>query len=192
MTHWKLSTASVRWLVLGLVLWVCWPGDSQAQCRAYTAANTYDNGDSMGHLDCDTSGNLRVSLGATGSLGTNTAAAPTRTEGSTGNNSYNLSGQLRIEVAGQDTANNLLLTSGGLVRQTQILGTGGVPSTATDCASTITVCPTSFSVSQSSCPSGLAARLGENFEGIGIRLTISYVRVSTTSSAAVRDELMKA
>ena len=70
MTHWKLSTTSVRWLVLGLALWAFWPGDSQAQCRAYGAANTYGEGDIMGHLDCDTSGNLRVTIGSAGGLGT--------------------------------------------------------------------------------------------------------------------------
>jgi hypothetical protein len=45
-------------------------------------------------------------------------------------------------ISGEDQANNLLMTSGGVVRQTQILGTGGVPSTATDATTTPQILPT--------------------------------------------------
>lgn len=44
--------------------------------------------------------------------------------------------------SGEDQTNNLLMTSGGVVRQTQILGTGGVPSTATDATTTPQILPT--------------------------------------------------
>jgi hypothetical protein len=45
-------------------------------------------------------------------------------------------------LAGEDQTNNLLMTSGGVVRQTQILGIGGVPSTATDSTTTPQLVPT--------------------------------------------------
>ena len=45
-------------------------------------------------------------------------------------------------ISGEDQTNNLLMTSGGVVRQTQILGTGGVPSTATDATTTPQILPT--------------------------------------------------
>jgi hypothetical protein len=127
-------------LLLGLLAW--WlPDQAQAQCRAYASPQTYANGDSMGHLDCDLSGNLRVTGG-----GTATAAAPTYTEGAQGAFSFDLSGNLRVTLgtllSGEDPANYLLMTSGGVVRQTQILGTGGVPSTATDATTTPQILPT--------------------------------------------------
>jgi hypothetical protein len=104
-------------LLLGLLAW--WsPDQAQAQCRAYTSSQTYANGDSMGHLDCDLSGNLRVTGG-----GTATAADPTYTEGAPSAFSFKLNGELRVSPGvfiGADQTNNLLMTSGGVVRQTAI------------------------------------------------------------------------
>jgi len=45
-------------------------------------------------------------------------------------------------LACEDKLNHLCLTSGGVVRQTQILGTGGVPSTATDTTTMPQILPT--------------------------------------------------
>ena len=39
------------------------PDISQAQCRAYASAQTYDEKESMGHMDCDLNGNQRTTLG---------------------------------------------------------------------------------------------------------------------------------
>lgn len=97
----------------------------------------------------DLSGNLRTStsiagMGVTG-LGTANAASPTFTEASAGYFSWDLAGNLRVtlgtQLAGEDLTNNLIRTSGGAVRQTQILGTGGVPSTATDATSATSILP---------------------------------------------------
>jgi hypothetical protein len=107
------------------------PDQAQAQCRAYASPQTYTDTQVMGHFDCDLNGNLRIS-----GSGTATAAAPTYTEGAPGAFSFDLSGNLRMTlgtlISGEDQTNNLLMTSGGVVRQTQILGTGGIPTTASD------------------------------------------------------------
>lgn len=50
--------------------------------------------------------------------------------------------EFNVLFSGEDQTNNLLMTSGGVVRQTQILGTGGVPSTATDATTTPQILPT--------------------------------------------------
>ncbi len=80
------------------------------------------------------------------SLATATAAAPTLIEGALANLSVDLANNLRVTlgtlISGEDQTNNLLMTSGGVVRQTQILGTGGVPSTATDATTTAQIVPT--------------------------------------------------
>ena len=67
-----------------------------------------------------------------------------------------------------------------------------VPRTAKVCASTMTVVPTSSSVTQTSLPSGLAARLAERADGIGMRFITSCVLASITSSSAVREEFTEA
>ena len=75
-----------------------------------------------------------------------TAAAPTLTEATANSFSGDLSGNTRSTLgtllAGEDQDNTLFMTSGGVVRQTQLLGTGGVPSTATDATNTPIALPT--------------------------------------------------
>lgn len=51
-------------------------------------------------------------------------------------------GTLGTLLAGEDQLNNLSMASGGAVRRTQILGTGGFPSTATDATTTPQILPT--------------------------------------------------
>ena len=116
-------------------------------CIIAGPTDTFVAGQKVREDYCDANGNKKVTMSGTGSaLGTNTAAAPTRTEGTGGSFSFDLSGNARVTlgtlIAGEDTTNNLLMTSGGLVRQTQILGTGGIPSTATDSTTTPQVLPT--------------------------------------------------
>lgn len=83
--------------------------------------------------------------GSAGSLAT--AAAPTYAEGATAGPSFDLSGNMRIVlgscIAGesycigvsQSAADSYLMTVGGKVRSQQILGAGGVPTTASDATS---------------------------------------------------------
>lgn len=91
----------------------------------------------------DTGGNLKVNSAA---AGTATAAAPSLSEGAAGSWSFDLSGNARVTlgtlISGEDQTNNLLMTSGGVVRQTQLVGTGGVPTTATDATTSAQILPT--------------------------------------------------
>lgn len=100
-------------LLLTIAFWP--PTVTHAQCRAYAAAQTYVEKDVMGHLDCDLNGHLRVTGG-----GTATAAAPTLSEGAAAGFSFDLAGNVRFTpgtlISGEDQANNLLMTSGGVVR----------------------------------------------------------------------------
>jgi len=138
-----------RLLLLGFVglgwLWLM-PTQAQANCEATTAAQTFASGTMMGAMNCDTAGNQRVIMGApSGVSGTATAVAPTLSEGSTGYFSWDLSGGLRVVPAtppiGTDVSNNAIMTESGVVRLSQLVGTGGVPSTASDATGTATTIP---------------------------------------------------
>ena len=110
-------------------------------CEVKTTLSTLPNLTPLGALLCDSTGSLWVTAG-----GLATAASPTLTEGSRGTLSSDLSGNLRVTLgtlfSGEDQANNLLMTSGGAVRSLQIVGTGGIPSTATNATSAIFTLPT--------------------------------------------------
>lgn len=128
------------WIVLLVTLWLTpssWAFDRPGHATA--VAPVHKEGDSV-PLSLDLNGQLRLAGG-----GTATAANPTLSEGAAATNSYNLSGELRVDpgvLVGADQTNNLVQTSGGVVRTTQILGTGGVPSTATDATTTPQIVPT--------------------------------------------------
>jgi len=112
--------------LLGLLaLWACYiPPAVQAACEVQSATLTYANGAFIGGDLCDTAGNKKVTLGgaASGGLGTANAAAPTLAEGAGAAFSFDLSGNARMTLgtllSGEDQTNNLLMTSGGAVRQT--------------------------------------------------------------------------
>ncbi len=133
-------------LLCGLV-WLWLAPSVQAECRIVSGTPTYTAGQ-LKDLTCTTNGyiNITIAGGTLTGLGTATAAAPTLVEGSAGSFSFDLAGNARVTqgtlMAGEDQTNNLLMTSGGVVRQTQLLGTGGGPSTATDATTTPTTLPT--------------------------------------------------
>lgn len=129
--------------IMGLGLLLAWTGPSWAAgCEVHSAAETFADRAFLGVPLCDTAGNQKVNVGA---AGTATAAAPTYTEGGQGSFSFNLSGEVRVNPGvfiGADEANNLVMTSGGIVRQTQLVGTGGVPTTATNATTSAQILPT--------------------------------------------------
>lgn len=138
-------------LVLSLLLilggWAAFSLPAQAACVVETTG-TYSEGANLRDFKCDTGGNLKMSMGGVGSaggFGTATAAAPTLSEGAGANFSFDLSGNARFTLGtllwGEDQTNNLLMTSGGAVRYTQLVGTGGVPSTASDATTSPTILP---------------------------------------------------
>jgi len=118
----------------------------QAGCVVETTG-TYAEGTNLRDNKCDTAGNLKTSLGGVGSggFGTSTAAAPSLVEGAGASFSFDLAGNARFTMgtllSGEDQTNNLMMVSGGATRITQLVGTGGVPSTATDATSTATILP---------------------------------------------------
>ncbi len=133
--------------LLGIWLFVS-PPHVQALCSVSAAAPTFTDGSTMQAESCDTSGYQRVTLGggtSAGGLGTATAAAPSLAEGAAASFSFDLAGNARVTLgtllSGEDQTNNLMMTSGGAVRFTQILGTGLVPSTATDATSAVSLLP---------------------------------------------------
>lgn len=82
----------------------------------------------------------KVVTGApSGVSGTATEAAPTLAEASTGYFSWDLNGNLRISqgtlTSGEDQPNNLLMTSGGVVRQSIVAS--GITTNTTSAANTI-------------------------------------------------------
>lgn len=81
-----------------------------------------------------------------GVTGTATEAAPTLAEASTGYFSWDLNGNLRISqgtlTSGEDQTNNLLMTSGGAVRQTIVAS--GITTNTTSAANTIFTGPKSL------------------------------------------------
>lgn len=108
----------MRRILYGLVvlLSVLWAADTAwAECRVLSANPTYTAGQ-LKDLTCGTNGALAVG----GGVGSATAAAPTFVEGSAGSFSFDLSGNARVTLgtllSGENQANNLLMTSGGLVR----------------------------------------------------------------------------
>lgn len=139
-------------LLIGLVLLgsSLWTTAGLAQtptsiCKVETNAPTLLPGQRV-PCSMDTSGNLRVAVGGSGGgFGTNTAAAPSRVEGSPGSFSFDLNGNARVTpgtlLFGEDSTNNLMMTSGGAVRITQLVGTGGIPSTASDATGTANILP---------------------------------------------------
>lgn len=134
-------------IVFALLSTVVMTAEVQAECKVATTAPTYDEGKIV-QQGCDTEGNTKVTLSGVGGggLGTATAAAPTLTEGAAASFRFDLSNNAMVSlgtlISCEDQTNNLCMTSGGVVRQTQILGTGGVPSTATDATSTPQIIPT--------------------------------------------------
>ena len=136
--------------VLGLVClgWVAlMPAPSvQAECRVLSSTPTYEAG-KLKDLTCGTDGALSVSIigGGISTLGTATAAAPTLVEASSATFSFDLAGNARVTLgtllSGEDQTNNLMMVSGGNTRITQLVGTGGVPSTASDATTTATILP---------------------------------------------------
>jgi len=79
----------MKWMRV-LVLMAVWTASESwaAMCDVRTAAPTFADLTAMGLLSCDTSGNLRVTLGTL--------------------------------ISGEEQTNNLLQTSGGVVRQTTV------------------------------------------------------------------------
>jgi len=132
-----------------LACWACYSPPVHASCEVQTTQGTYANGAFIGGDLCDTSGNKYVTLGgsgAAGGFGTATAAAPTRSEGVGTSFSFDLAGNARVTLgtllSGEDQTNNLIMVSGGATRYTQLVGTGGIPTTATDATGTATILPT--------------------------------------------------
>jgi hypothetical protein len=124
------------------------PPSIHASCEVKSPQGTYANGAFIGGDFCDTNGNKYVTLGGVGTaggLGTATAAAPTLAEGSGANFSFDLANNARFTLgtllSGEDQTNNLMMVSGGATRITQLVGTGGVPSTASDATTTATILP---------------------------------------------------
>lgn len=143
---------------------------SWAECKVFETAPTYTAGQ-LKDITCDTHGIIGVGggpgsataaaptlvEGSTGSfsfdlagnarvaIGTATTAAPTYIEGASSTFSFDLDGNARFTMgtllSGENQDSDLLMTSGGAVRLTQILGTGGVPSTATDATSATSILP---------------------------------------------------
>ena len=118
-------------------------------CRVDTTTRSFSNGHNVGTVFCDAAGAQKVTItGATSAVSpaTANAAAPTHVEAASVPLSVDLAGNQRVTLgtlfSGEDQTNNLLMISGGVVRQTQILGTGGVPSTATDATTTPQILPT--------------------------------------------------
>jgi len=110
-----------------LALWAFYsPPTVQAECRIVDATPTYMAGQLKDHT-CDTSGHLEVTIsgGTVSSLGTSTAAAPSLVEGATASFSFDLAGNARFTlgtlISGEDQPNNLLMTSGGAVRQLRVI-----------------------------------------------------------------------
>lgn len=106
-----------------------------------TAATPTRNEGAITGFSFDLAGNVRVIA-----YGRATATAPVYAEGSsTGSFSFDLAGNARVTMGtllfGEDSTNSLIRTSGGAVRITQILGTGGIPSTATDATSATSILP---------------------------------------------------
>ncbi len=134
-------------IVAILMVWALYhPPSVQAECKVLTADPTYTDGQ-LKDLRCTTAGllDVNISSGAVTSLGTATAAAPSLAEGAAGAFSFDLAGNARVTMgtllSGEDQTNNLLMTSGGATRITQLVGTGGVPSTASDATTTATILP---------------------------------------------------
>ncbi len=126
-----------------LALWACYsPPDAQALCSVSSATPTFVDGSTMQAESCDTSGNMRVTIGgsAAGGLGTANAAAPTLVEAAAASFSFDLSGNVRMTMgtllSGEDQTNNLIMTSGGAVRTTTF---SSVTAAATN--STVTTVP---------------------------------------------------
>ncbi len=138
-----------RILLIGAILigggWVASP---PVQAGCLVDSGTYTTGTVLREPLCDTSGNLKTTLGgsSSGGLGTANAAAPTLVEAASATFSFDLSGNVRMTMGTllscEDQANNLCMVSGGAVRLTQLVGTGGVPSTATDATGTANLLPT--------------------------------------------------
>jgi len=113
-----------------LALWACYsPPSVQAECRVLTTPETYTAGQVVRDV-CDIHG-TRTTIGAdssgtvTGTVGGQaTAAAPTLVEGTYYGFSLDLAGNTRSTLgtllSGEDQTNNLLMTSGGAVRQTVV------------------------------------------------------------------------
>lgn len=128
--------------LLPLLSTVVMTAEAMADGGYVETTGSYAEGDAIRGNRYTTAGELKVSGGG----GTATAAAPTLTEGAAGASSFDLSGNLRVTqgtlTACEDQTNNLCMTSGGVVRFTQILGVGGIPSTATDTTTTPQIVPT--------------------------------------------------
>ena len=90
------------------------------------------------------------SSGPTSGGCTATAAAPSYSEGDDEATSCDLAGNTRVTlgtlISGEDQTNNLLMTGSGVPRITQLVGTGGVPSTASDATTTAQVLPAGLKV----------------------------------------------
>ena len=135
-------------IIIAVVLALGWTAQAQAECKILEEVPTYTAGH-LKDLTCDTSGNLQTEVitgtSPAGGLGTATAVAPTLSEAQAGYFSWDLSGNLRmalgVPITGSDTANNAIMTESAVVRLTQLVGTGGVPSTASDATGTATTIP---------------------------------------------------
>jgi hypothetical protein len=140
---------TLRLLFVGFsLLWIFAPNPPpvHASCVVETTG-TYAEGANLRDDKCDTGGNKKVTLGgaASGGFGTNTAAAPSLVEGSPGSFSFDLNGNARVTQgtleAGEDQANNLVMTSGGAMRITTI---GSLTSTGTTAVNTLFTGPVRF------------------------------------------------
>ena len=138
-------------LSLFLILggWAVASPSAQASCEVKATQGTYADGAVLGGDLCDTTGSKYVTLGGTGSsggFGAATAAAPSLGEGAGASFSFDLAGNARVTLgsllSGEDQTNNLIMVSGGAVRYTQLVGTGGIPTTATDATTSATILPT--------------------------------------------------
>jgi hypothetical protein len=125
-----------RILLIGSLLigggWVASP-PAQAGCLVDTG--TYTTGTVLREPLCDTNGNLKVTGSATSSNGVATAAAPSYVEGTANPGSMDLAGNQRVTLgtllSGEDQTNNLMMTSGGAVRQTIVASAVGTDTTST-------------------------------------------------------------
>ncbi len=133
-------------LIAAILVGGGWVASPPVQAGCLVDSGTYTTGQTLREPLCDTNGNLKVTTSSGGGVSaTATAAAPSYSEASNSALSLDLSGNLRVTMgtllSGEDQSNNLLMTSGGAVRITQLVGTGGVPSTASDATTTATILP---------------------------------------------------
>ncbi len=124
-------------LIAAILIGGGWVASPPVQAGCLVDSGTYTTGQTLREPLCDTNGNLKVTTSSGGGVSaTATAAAPSYAEASNSALSLDLAGNLRTTLgtllSGEDQSNNLLMVGPSNTRVTQIVGTGGVPSTASD------------------------------------------------------------